>query len=59
MSVDLKAYDTSQWPIQGGLPQGSKNIGNQPLSTAAQVQATAEVLGVEPGTQRTTGSMPA
>lgn len=27
-----------------------KNIGNQSLPTAAQVQATAEVLGVEHGT---------
>lgn len=54
MYVDFNAYDTSQWLIQG-----SKNIGNQSLPTAAQVQATAEVLGVEPGTRGTTGSMPA
>lgn len=54
MSVDFNAYDTSQWLIQG-----SKTIGSQSLPMAAQVQATEEVLGVEPGTWGTTGSMPA
>lgn len=54
ISADFNACDTSQWLIQG-----SKNIGNESLLMAAQVQATAEVLGVEPGTQGTKGSMPA